>query len=98
MNVNCEFDIEESIHVDADVVFDDNIDIVVVGLQEQLPLRGGQEEPDRLQGLQAEEVPHGRHVKVGIKVKDSQFKYVVIFTNLMTNNANNVSLNIRIDQ
>jgi hypothetical protein len=29
---------------------------------------GGQEEPDRLQGLQAQEVPHGRHVQVRIQV------------------------------
>jgi hypothetical protein len=32
-------------------------------------MRGGQEEPDCLQGLQAEEVPHGRHVKVWLQVR-----------------------------
>ena len=30
---------------------------------------GGQEEPDGLQGLQTQEVPHGRHVQVRIQVR-----------------------------
>jgi len=34
-------------------------------------MRGGQEEPDCLQGLQAQEVPHGRHVQVWLQVKHS---------------------------
>jgi hypothetical protein len=32
-------------------------------------MRGGQEEQDCLQGLQAEEVPHGRHVQVRLQVR-----------------------------
>ncbi len=31
---------------------------------------GGQEEPDRLQGMQAQEVPHGRHVQVRLQVRE----------------------------
>ena len=39
------------------------------GVQEQLQVRRRQEEQDGLQGLQAEEVPHGRHVQVGLEVR-----------------------------
>ena len=38
------------------------------GVQEQLQMRRGQEEQDRVQGVQAEEVPHGRHVQVRLQV------------------------------
>ena len=38
------------------------------GVQEQLQVRRRQEEQDGLQGLQAEEVPHGRHVQVRLEV------------------------------
>ena len=39
------------------------------GVQEQLQVRRRQEEQDGLQGLQAEEVPHGRHVQVRLEVR-----------------------------
>jgi len=39
------------------------------GVQEQLQVRRRQEEQDGLQGLQAEEVPHGRHVQVWLEVR-----------------------------
>ena len=39
------------------------------GVQEQLQVRRRQEEQDGLQGLQAEEVPHGRHVQVRLQVR-----------------------------
>ena len=39
------------------------------GVQEQLQMRRGQEEQDRVQGVQAEEVPHGRHVQVRLQVR-----------------------------
>ena len=38
------------------------------GVQEQLQMRGGQEEPDCLQGLPSPQMSHGRHVQVGLKV------------------------------
>ena len=41
------------------------------GVQEQLPLRGGQEEQNLLQGLQAAQVPHGRDVQVGLSVRQA---------------------------
>ena len=40
------------------------------GVQEQLQMRRGQEEQDRVQGVQAEEVPHGRHVQVRLQVRE----------------------------
>ena len=40
------------------------------GVQEQLQVRRGQEEQDRVQGVQAEEVPHGRHVQVRLQVRE----------------------------
>ena len=39
------------------------------GVQEQLQVRRRQEEQDGLQGLQAEEVPHGWHVQIGLEVR-----------------------------
>ena len=39
------------------------------GVQEQLQVRRRQEEQDGLQGVQAEEVPHGWHVQVRIEVR-----------------------------
>ena len=40
------------------------------GVQKQLQVRRGQEEQDRVQGVQAEEVPHGRHVQVRLQVRE----------------------------
>ena len=42
------------------------------GVQEQLQVRGGQEEQDGLQGLQAPQVPHGRHVQVRLQVRQEE--------------------------
>ena len=39
------------------------------GVQKQLQVCRGQEEQDRLQGLQAQEVSHGRDVKVWMSVR-----------------------------
>jgi len=39
------------------------------GVQEQLQVRRRQEEQDRVQGVQAEEVPHGRHVQVRLQIR-----------------------------
>ena len=39
------------------------------GVQEQLQVRRRQEEQDGLQGVQAEEVPHGWHVQVRLEVR-----------------------------
>ena len=38
------------------------------GMSKQLPVHHRQEEQDRVQGVQAEEVPHGRHVQVRLQI------------------------------
>ena len=40
------------------------------GMSKQLPVHHRQEEQDRMQGVQAEEVPHGRHVQVRLQVRE----------------------------
>ena len=40
-----------------------------LGVQEQLQMRGGQEEPDSLQGLSSPQVSHGRHVQVRLSLR-----------------------------
>ena len=42
------------------------------GVQEQLPVHHLQEEQDSLQGLQAPQVPHGRHVQVRLQVRQEE--------------------------
>ena len=39
------------------------------GMSKQLPVHHRQEEQDRVQGVQAEEVPHGRHVQVRLQIR-----------------------------
>jgi hypothetical protein len=41
-------------------------------------MRGGQEEQDCLQGLQAEEVPHGRHVQVWLQVRINLHNHLLL--------------------
>ena len=55
------------------------------GVQEQLQVRGGQEEPDCLQGLPSPQVSHGRHVQVGLKVIYAGLIYNIIIYILILN-------------